>query len=415
MGPTLLFDKSFIQSLSVDEAVWLDMFFTINICPYFYVETLADLEKGKSQADAERGVRVIASKFPEINGRPNMFHIDLCIAELLGAKISMKGQIIGREAKPFSHNDEIGFISDLEPENEAFLRWQEEKYSEVEKKYARIWRNCLQGLNLKNVAPFVQNLEMNKRICKTREACNDLAANLIDSGEYNFDIMSLALDYLQVPDYLKQKILERWRVYNYKNLRLYTPYLAFVVQIELFFQLAVLNSQISYERNSHRADLSYLFYLPFTKIFVSKDKQQLKWCKFFVNNHQSVIGGDELKKDLADLNKFYKQNIDEKKAEQGLISLINHPPLEEDFLVSRLWDKYNKKWRHPEKEVIDLQSENMKKALLKKLSLIKNASDHRVGSSKIFDPQKHTYLRAKNIRQKKGSWYQVDKQITPQE
>ncbi len=45
MGPILLFDKSFLQSLTVDEAVWFDHFFLTNVCPVFYVETLADLKE----------------------------------------------------------------------------------------------------------------------------------------------------------------------------------------------------------------------------------------------------------------------------------------------------------------------------------------------------------------------------------
>ena len=44
-GPVLIFDKSAIQSLSTDEAVWLDNFFQSNITPLFFIETLADLEK----------------------------------------------------------------------------------------------------------------------------------------------------------------------------------------------------------------------------------------------------------------------------------------------------------------------------------------------------------------------------------
>jgi hypothetical protein len=56
MGPTILFDKSFIQSLSVDESVWFDYFFKTNLCPIFYDETLRDLEKepylGKSIEDS---------------------------------------------------------------------------------------------------------------------------------------------------------------------------------------------------------------------------------------------------------------------------------------------------------------------------------------------------------------------------
>ena len=45
LGPILIFDKSFLQSLNVDEAVWLDNFFLTVITPLFFVETLADLER----------------------------------------------------------------------------------------------------------------------------------------------------------------------------------------------------------------------------------------------------------------------------------------------------------------------------------------------------------------------------------
>lgn len=41
MGPIALFDKSFLQSLSIDESVWLGHFFMPVVCPLFYVETLA--------------------------------------------------------------------------------------------------------------------------------------------------------------------------------------------------------------------------------------------------------------------------------------------------------------------------------------------------------------------------------------
>jgi hypothetical protein len=66
-----LFDKSFVQSLTVDESVWLDRFFYPVVCPIFYVETLADLSKkprGDRTADTE--VRIIADKFPEMSGTP---------------------------------------------------------------------------------------------------------------------------------------------------------------------------------------------------------------------------------------------------------------------------------------------------------------------------------------------------------
>jgi hypothetical protein len=77
MGPTALFDKSFLQSLSVDEAVWFDAHFISVVCPVFFVETLADLAKDPTErGPADRVVRVIASKFPEMHGSPCANHRD---------------------------------------------------------------------------------------------------------------------------------------------------------------------------------------------------------------------------------------------------------------------------------------------------------------------------------------------------
>lgn len=44
-GPILIFDKSTLESLNLDEAVLLDSFFVTNITPLLFIETLADLEK----------------------------------------------------------------------------------------------------------------------------------------------------------------------------------------------------------------------------------------------------------------------------------------------------------------------------------------------------------------------------------
>ena len=41
MGPITIFDKSALQALNMDEAVWFDAFFLANVVPLFYVETLA--------------------------------------------------------------------------------------------------------------------------------------------------------------------------------------------------------------------------------------------------------------------------------------------------------------------------------------------------------------------------------------
>jgi hypothetical protein len=44
-GPSLIFDKSSLESLNLDTAVLLDNFYRSTITPLFFVECLADLEK----------------------------------------------------------------------------------------------------------------------------------------------------------------------------------------------------------------------------------------------------------------------------------------------------------------------------------------------------------------------------------
>jgi hypothetical protein len=45
VGPIIIFDKSALEMLSIDEACWLNAHYLANITPLFLVETLADLQK----------------------------------------------------------------------------------------------------------------------------------------------------------------------------------------------------------------------------------------------------------------------------------------------------------------------------------------------------------------------------------
>ena len=92
MGPILIFDKSALQCLNLDEAVWLDNFFLCNITPLFFIETLADLEKqvrkGRTPEDI---VGSLAFKTPDMGSKPNAHHATLLEGELLGlGKLDME-------------------------------------------------------------------------------------------------------------------------------------------------------------------------------------------------------------------------------------------------------------------------------------------------------------------------------------
>jgi hypothetical protein len=139
MGPITLFDKSFLQSISLDEAVWFDRFFMPVVCPVFYMETLADLAKEPSKrGPAEVIVRDIASKFPEMSGSPCVFHVQIAINDLLGYHVPMDGRI----PRPGGRSVKSGVVFERTPEEEAFDRWHRGKFHDVERIAAATWREA---------------------------------------------------------------------------------------------------------------------------------------------------------------------------------------------------------------------------------------------------------------------------------
>ena len=112
MGPSLIFDKSTLESLNLDEAVWLDNFFLSNITPLFFMETLADLEKkirsGRSPEDIVGG---IALKTPDYGSKCNVHHDTILRGELLGlAKVEMSGRPIVPSGKVVELDGNTGVI-----------------------------------------------------------------------------------------------------------------------------------------------------------------------------------------------------------------------------------------------------------------------------------------------------------------
>lgn len=107
MGPTLIFDKSALQGLSVDESMWLENFFITNITPLFFVETLADLEKevraGRTPEDI---VGNIALKTPDMSCANNRSGAHVSTPLNFPSRISLRSSTnTGRWPESFAECD----------------------------------------------------------------------------------------------------------------------------------------------------------------------------------------------------------------------------------------------------------------------------------------------------------------------
>jgi len=151
MGPTLIFDKSTLESLNIDEALWLDNFFLTNITPLFFIETLADLEKEVRRGRTpESIVGDLARKTPDASSKPNVHHRTLLEAELSGAAtIDVKyGRPLVSRGQAKTLGARTGVVLQQSPEEEAFSRWRQRQFLELERSQARAWREALSHVDL---------------------------------------------------------------------------------------------------------------------------------------------------------------------------------------------------------------------------------------------------------------------------
>ena len=63
-----------------------------------------------------------------------------------------------------------------------------------------------------------------------------------------------------------------------------------------------------------------------------------------MNDSQIFLKGSDLKAELNKINEYYL-NLPEDVKQLGVFAFASHPPVEGDFFVSKLWDKYLPQWR----------------------------------------------------------------------
>ncbi len=405
----LIFDKSFLESLNPDEAVWLDNFFLTSITPLFFVETLADLEKNvRKGRTPEDVVGNIAYKTPDMQSHISPHHASILAGALVGHEIPMDGRIFKAGGTLVQLNGQQGVVYKLSPEEEAFQRWQRHEFLDLERQIAKVWRKGVTGWDYSQVYQTFQGLYDTIRKPKSLEDAKHIADTLIellDPGK-SF-ILGLAL--LGFSQTAAKEILDRWKAAGSPALAKFCPYFVYMFSVELFYYLAVGADLISTVRPVNKADnkvdLAYLYYLPFCMIFVSNDKLHERIVPMFLRDDQSFVNGQALKADLAAVDKHFAAFPEEERV-KGLFSLASDPPDDRAFLVTRLWDKHLPGWQKRRAEHQKLSPE-AQKTLVDMINRI--PEEGRPLSSepdlKIEDMQ-YVHITRTMLR-KKGKWVRV--------
>ncbi len=408
MGPITLYDKSFLQSLSLDEAVLFDNFFLTNISPVFYIETLADLAKDVQNRTSEREVQIIAEKTPQQNGSPNMFHGQLCLGSLLGKDVRMTGQIILPPAPLVSARGKTGVVYKQEPpEREAFYRWQDGQFTEVEKRFAKVWRETLSKLNFQAIAARLNEIGVDTKNCQSLKEARDTAKSIVSArGGYN--LLEVAMTLQGISSDFKDSIIKRWKRQGYPQITKFAPYSSFVLENDLFFYIATSSIHLSQVDVNNRTDLAYLYYLPFCMMFVSSDTFHRRCAPLFLRPDQEFVWGLDLKTALKTLNESY-QLLSDKEKEKGLCEFATQPPPDDEFLITKLWNRFLKPtWRDADPPL----DEDRHEALIKQFKEMSRASPVAPGTvdHKNIDNLDYIIIRHK-VQKRRGSYWQLPKDL----
>ena len=345
-GPVTIFDKSTIQTFSLDEAVIFDNFYRSNIPPVFLVECLADLERDKRlmRSTPEQLVGALAEKTPDMQASANVFHLDILKGELMG-KFDLDLMLlrpVRNDGKEVQLGDQQGVIFQPGPETAALQRWSRREFLEAEREHAKGWRLALSQLDLEEMSNQVLKAIGPWRKPVSLQDARELTDKIIDNLDPEF-LLRFGLILVGVPE-ATEWVVNEWITSRRKPLRRTYPYFIHILSINIFFSLVYPTELLSNVKPSHQVDLAYLYYLPFCAVFTSCDKFHVQVAPLFMTTAQTFVRGEELKADLARLNELYLA-LPEAERAKSFFAYAPHPPDDSSFLTSRLWDIYLPYWR----------------------------------------------------------------------
>jgi hypothetical protein len=382
--PFLIFDKSSLQSLNIDEAALLDTFYSCVITPIFFVECLADLEKKgiRSKSTPEQIVGSLADRTPRYESCLTIHHLDILRWELTAETglMRFKGGPFVPGPKSVELGDQKGIIFQQTKEEEAMDRWMAREFLAVERLIAKQWRQSLAAIDFQAVVKAVMaEIGPHWRKPKTLQDAKQMADIIIDQMDQQW-LLGFGIDILGLAEIKEQAVL-KWVGNRRPPLQECAPHFIFMLTINVFFCLVLSTQLLRNVKPSHQIDLAYLYYLPFCSIFTSKDNFHAQIAPLFLTPEQTFVNGSDLKEDLKKLDERYSA-LDESEFKAGTTSFARHPPDDRTFLTTRLWDKHVPKWRDaPPPVKLNKQLQDAIMEMMQKVSASQEVAPHNLASA----------------------------------
>lgn len=332
MGPSLILDKSTLQSLSHNEMEILRRYFSLAVPPILLLEILADLKK-RPGSDRDPSVQGLARRIVPSSSLPVLPNYrELIRAEIAGARIAMDHRpVLLKGQKVRTAEGERGTILPPSREEQALLRWQQGDFEAAEELLAEQYRCSICEMDTEELQRQLQS-EYSKRLTLgTLSATAEFVEDLVASGNPKLLLQWFFGDTLGEST-LPDSVLPQAGVRSGLDQRF--PYTSYCMKVSLLFHFGLAFRHIS-TRPTNRVDLEYFFYLPFSLGFSSGDQLHRDLFQHVSLPKNDFCHRDDLKHDLRRLWN-HGQNDPE------ALKRVKPPELAADSFTAQMWAKHMK-------------------------------------------------------------------------
>jgi hypothetical protein len=331
----IILDKSVVRGLNNDEVDSLDRYLLQIIPPILMNELLADLTR---VADDDEAVKKLSRSSYRIGGNRQLTtdYKYLLQCSLVGSEGPMDRRPVPIGERVVRTTDgKLGVIVETPDEDEMIMRWERQEFTDEEhaqaaefrKEYSRPIDYRFYVERLREVGIIYKPLE--------GDALFEFVESVLRERKIQGRLLALIQGEHGFTGEFMWRVFEHWYMAGAPMFEVYAPYAFFCLRASLIWAL----SSTTPGQND-RKDLEYLYYLPFTELFSTKDAKQERFARYLLrNDDQSFVPAEALKTDLARLAVEWTSLSREERIKTNAVR-GTAPPENEDSLVFQLWKQF---------------------------------------------------------------------------
>jgi hypothetical protein len=376
VGPTIILDKSALQSLSQREVSFLSKYYYVVNTPVLITEVLADLRKGGAGSILSKDeAKKVSRKIPMVDSVINLHFRHICLMSLVGDEVPLIGQaVVPPGLKVNVPGLGTGVVLDETEITRKLIDWQSGIFCDSEEELATRWREALDTLDLEDeqrkLRPWMKDIPKITSIRDLGLYVDSFAS--LAKPEIQFSCLKSFLRQILVSKDNRNAICSRWLEANLPFFKDFAPYAYYCFRANVIFYLG-LSSRLISTRSSNWIDLEYMYYLPFCTVFCSNDKFHENLSPLFLRADQQFIDGHVLKEDLNWLATEW-ETLGEQEKRDRVHVYGNYPPVDPESVTYELWQKHMKPWKPGSADLAFEMPEEEMQRIIRKMKPVLDAA-----------------------------------------